>query len=219
MVTKKARGSAPGYNPYALNEIEEFIIEVGSDDVATFGGKFEGGVHCQQVPSEFSPCILTLLESGKTIKSYLEVGAAAGGSAFIMAYYFHPELIVLVDNDYHRKVYLRAQVLADIPHEEIIGNSHDPTIAERVAAFGPFDAIMLDGDHIYEGVLADVETYGELLSPDGFLIFHDSKVGPPHGCARVFEDLKQDARWVLINEFVSPTRPICGIGLFQKAVK
>ena len=200
----------------SIESIERFILDAGSDDTPTFGG-IEGGVQCQQIADELAPCIMAILESGEPVKSYLEVGSAAGGSAFIMNHYFHPEKIVLVDDNQHWKAHLRPYILRDIPHEEIIGNSHDKSTAGQVRNLEMlFDIILIDGDHIYEGVKADVETYGELLRPGGLLIFHDSQIGFPYGCAKVFQDIKKDKRWKLISEYVSEKMKPCGIGLFRR---
>ncbi len=52
----------------------------------------------------------------------------------------------------------------------IFGNSRDPAIVQAVAGFGPYDAILIDGDHLYDGVAADWSNYGPL----GRLVaFHD----------------------------------------------
>ncbi len=201
-----------------LARIEQFVLDAGSDHLPTFGGKFEGGIQCQQVPDEIAPCILKILESGEPMKIYLEIGSAAGGSVFIMHHFFSLDRIVVIDDNKHPKAHIRPYILRDIPHDEILGNSHDDGTAAKVRSLGIlFDAFMVDGDHFYNGVKADVETYGEFLRPGGFLIFHDSRIGKPFGCYQVFQDLKIDKRWELIEEYVSEKYPVCGIGLFRKA--
>ena len=211
MATKKKEVQA-----VTAESIERFIIESGSDHVPTFGGSFEGGIQAQQVPDEFAACIMAMIDSGGKVKSYLEIGAAAGGSVFIMNHYFGPR-IVIVDNNQHPKAHIRPYVLRDIPHDEIVGNSHDETTVEAVRSLGvTFDAIMIDGDHYYEGVKADIENYAELLKPGGFLIFHDSQVGAPYGCYKVAMDLKKDSRWEIVGEYIGADK-ICGILLLRKA--
>lgn len=52
----------------------------------------------------------------------------------------------------------------------IFGDSRSPVVIEQVIRHGPFDAILIDGDHRYDGVKADWETYSDI----GWLIaFHD----------------------------------------------
>ena len=202
-----------------LDDIEQFILDSGSDHLGTFGGLFEGGIQCQQVADELAPCILAILESDNlpTLKFYLEIGSAAGGSAFIINHFLKPDKIVIVDDNQHPKAHIRPYILRDIPHVEIIGNSHDTATASRVYDMGVlFDILLIDGDHFYEGVKADVETYGEFLRPGGFLIFHDSQIGAPYGCYQVSQALKQDKRWRLVGEFISVKHKPCGIALFRK---
>jgi hypothetical protein len=52
----------------------------------------------------------------------------------------------------------------------LFGNSQDPGMVAAVRALGPFDAILIDGDHRYEAVKRDWLNYG----PMGRLVaFHD----------------------------------------------
>ena len=44
-------GGSRGFDLFC---IQEFIHNAGSDNLSVFSGKFEGGVHCQQVPDEFA---------------------------------------------------------------------------------------------------------------------------------------------------------------------
>lgn len=200
-----------------LESIEQFVLGAGSDHVPTFGGSFEGGIQCQQVADEIAPCIYAILSTGKPVKSYLEIGAAAGGTTFLFNYYFRPEDIVLIDDNRHPKAHVRHYILQDIKYTEIIGDSHAPGTVDVLAALGlKFDIVFIDGDHSYPGVKADVKIYREFLKPDGFLIFHDSAV-PEFGVKDVVAELKNDAGFKFIGEFKTQTelRPL-GVALFRK---
>ena len=49
----------------------------------------------------------------------------------------------------------------------------------KVKEFCPeYDLIFIDGDHSYNGVKKDFELYKDLLSPRGFVVFHD--IDPDH---------------------------------------
>jgi len=65
---------------------------------------------------------------------------------------------------------------AAIPSEDVTvleGFSTDDAILEQAKGNGPFDVIVIDGDHSYEGVKADFERYAGLLETDGVLIVDD----------------------------------------------
>lgn len=52
----------------------------------------------------------------------------------------------------------------------ILGDSTGPTTIHAVRSYGPYDAILIDGDHTYEGVKADWEAYRDLAP---IIAFHD----------------------------------------------
>jgi cephalosporin hydroxylase len=216
MATKKEKAEE---KIVTLADITRFITDAGSDDLNTFGGDHVGGACVQQVPDELAPCILKLLEMGVKIDSYLEVGAAAGGSAYIFNHYFMPGNIVLIDNNSHPNCVKRPEVLEGIAYREIIGDVHDPDVIRQAEDLGPYDFIILDCDHSYDSTMADVLLYGPLLSPGGFLFFHDS-VWRGGKVDWVVRGLKQDPGWEFIGEWISPTHYSnpCGIAVFRKAV-
>ena len=196
-----------------IKEIEQFVIESGSDSLAVFGGKFEGGIHIQQIPDEIAPCISEILKSGK-IKSYLEIGVAAGGTAFVFNHYFHPE-IVLIDDNKHHKAALRPKVMDKIIRHEIIRKSGDNAAIAAAQDLSPYDLILIDGDHSYQGVNADVKNYLPMLNKEGFLVFHDS-ARSGFGIKRMVKELKKDTSLKFINEYVSKKMTPCGVALFRR---
>lgn len=97
----------------------------------------------------------------------------------------------------------------------ILGNSRDPAVHARVAAAGPFDAVLIDGDHLYDGVAADWRNYGPMAR---IVAFHDiagdgqvTKDGRaiPVEVPRLWAELKPTRRHV---EFVAPGSKM-GIGV------
>lgn len=203
-----------------LSGIENFIAESGSDHVPTFGGKFEGGIQCQQIADELAPCIMAILESGEPVRSYLEIGAAAGGTTFIFNHFFKLNAIVLIDDNRHPKAHVRSYILRDIIRNEIIGNSHaDGTISALKEIGTNFDIVLIDGDHTYAGVSNDVDIYRHFLREGGFLILHDSALSE-WGVKQMTVELKKDKGFEFIGEYVTQkhSRP-CGVALFNKVVK
>ena len=64
-----------------------------------------------------------------------------------------------------------------------IADSQIAETRDKVKEFCPeYDLIFIDGDHSYDGVRRDFELYQELLSPRGYIVFHD--IDPEH----VFRD-------------------------------
>lgn len=200
------------------NEIEKYIMEMGSDDLPTFGGTFEGGIHCQQIPDEITPCIKAIMDSKFKVESYLEIGVAAGGTTFLMNHFFKPGTIILIDDNKHHKAGHRSGILTGINYKELIGRSDDAAVINAAFELAPFDVIFIDGDHNYPGVKLDVVTYLPMLRRGGFLILHDSQL-TEWGVFRVTAELKADASVTLVDEFVSKKhhRPL-GVALFRKAV-
>lgn len=64
-----------------------------------------------------------------------------------------------------------------------IADSQKKETKDKVKEFcSQYDLIFIDGDHSYEGVNRDFELYQDLLSPRGYIVFHD--IDPEH----VFKD-------------------------------
>lgn len=67
----------------------------------------------------------------------------------------------------------------------VTGDSHDALIHAAIAPlFTPdgIDFLFIDGDHTYDGVRQDFETYARMVRPGGLIAFHD--VAPHDGDAR-----------------------------------
>jgi predicted O-methyltransferase YrrM len=213
---KKTEQKEPG-SVSDLESILQFILDAGSDDILTFGGSYEGGIHCQQVPDEIAPCIAAIMESGEPIRSYLEIGVAAGGTTFLFNHFFKPERIILIDDNKHHKAGLRAGILKEIAYEEIIGRSDTETAIAAAFERSPYDVILIDGGHLYPCVKADTINYLPILRPGGFLIMHDSAIPPPWGSPQVVRELRDEPSLEFVAEWVSKTHPRpCGVALFRR---
>lgn len=198
---------------WSIQQIEDFIYASGSDHVPTFGGKYEGGIQCQQIADEIAPCFHYLLSNGP-IKDYLEVGVAAGGTTYAVAKILKPERIVLVDDNRHPKAHVRPYILDGIERKEIIGDSHNPDTVKRVR--GQFDVLFIDGDHSYVGAKADFENFFPLVRAGGHIILHDTAV-PTIGVMQLFNELKTDPRVEFTAEYLTEKQDNpCGVGVFKK---
>ena len=127
----------------------------------------------QQVYEE----ILTL---GYWIKGFapeniLEIGSK--GSTFFLFSRFSTGKKVAVDIDDRRRNLHHFMFGED--YVFFVGNSQTEEMRNKVKDFCPqYDFIFIDGDHSYDGVKRDFELYKDLVSPRGFVVFHD--IDPNH---------------------------------------
>lgn len=99
--------------------------------------------------------------------------------------------------------------------EALLGDSRSSGVRTAVEQFGPFDAILIDGDHTYEGVKADWENYRHLAP---VIAFHDivgtgqsEKVtGREVEVPRLWAEIKAGGRKTV--EFIAPGSAM-GIGV------
>lgn len=203
-----------------VDEIQQFVISQGTEDFNTFGhmeGQFVGGILCQQVVDEIGPCIHHLLSNNVQINTYLEVGAAAGGTTFLFNHFFHPSTIIIVDNNSHPQCVHRGRILNKIDTIEIIDDSQSENAVQRAKKYAPYDFVLLDAVHTYIETMMDIVHYSPMLADGGYLFLHDS-VWKGGEVERVVREMKAHAGFTFVNEWVSPTNVTnpCGIALFRK---
>ena len=172
-------------------EIEAYIRNAGSADITYFGGKYMGGITIMQHPDEIAGVIYDILESGKKIHNYLEVGAAAGGTTFIINKYLQPDNIVLIDDNSNERCVFRADILKDVTYTEIIGHSHTEGTVDVLRSLNmTFDAVFVDANHTYEAVRGDIDIYGNFLNFHGLMIMHDTALSYL-GAMKVVQEMKE----------------------------
>lgn len=123
-------------------------------------------------------CALLVAEG---VRSYLEIGSKFGGSLWRVGSALAPGArLVSVDLPGGTKAWRESeaslkechQALRAMGHEThaIWDSSFDAKTIEAARALGPFDAILIDGDHRMPGVTQDFANYG----PMGRIVaFHD----------------------------------------------
>jgi len=115
------------------------------------------------------------------ISSYLEIGSKFGGSLWRVAQEMLPESrIVTVDLPGGTKAWKESEASLKRCSEELRkaghrvynlwGNSQDKKIIEKVRSLGPYDLILIDGDHRMPGVTADWKNYSGMGKR---IAFHD----------------------------------------------
>lgn len=165
------------------------------------------------------------------VQSYLEIGVRHGGSFnAVMRSLPAGSRGVAVDlpgvswGRDDSEATLR-RVVADLCNdgyraELFLGNSQDPLIIAAVAEHAPFDAVFIDGDHSYEGALADWNNYGKLAR---IVALHDiagdnvvTKHTPiPVEVPRLWRDIRQEIVGK-VHEFVTDSRH-WGIGVVVRS--
>ncbi len=160
-----------------VDPLAERLNLAGSDNLDVFGGRFVGGYHLQQNPTEFAAA-LNIVKTLGPFKRLLEIGSAGGGSARVLFEILNLEELYLIDDNQHSKSAYRAENLAAVPHQEFIGNSHSKEAAAWVKALNvTFDLVFIDGDHSAEGVIADTEL-ALSVAPQGVFMYHDTLSHP-----------------------------------------
>lgn len=143
------------------------------------------------------------------VKSYLEIGLGWGGSLWRVGNCLPSgSRIVAVDKTDTASAHaLFREVLGKLKEQGkdghlILGNSRDEAVVEEVRKHGPFDCVFIDGDHSYEGSMADWVNYGLL---GRMVAFHDiswnetwKSKKPGHvvsmGCPQVWNEVKEGRR-------------------------
>lgn len=202
----------------ARTELIEAVEEAGSDHLATFGGRFEGGYNIQQDPGELADLVLAL--SGRGLRSYLQVGSAAGGSERFLCERLCIPRLTIVDDGKHPKfpvwtsVNRPALAARGVAISQYIGDSHGRGARRYLARRRTrFDLVGIDGDHSPAGVRSDWELVQPCLRPGTLVWFHDLAAErlPPgqRGAARVWRRLRER------HEVVLETVRRLGIGLLR----
>lgn len=161
-----------------------------------------------QLPSELTALgeILAALRP----KCALEMGTAQGGTLLFLTKLASPNATILsIDlpsgkfgGGYTRRrgwFYMRFAHRRQRVHL-LRGDSHANEILGHVKGVlpgGALDYVFIDGDHSYEGVRQDFETYAPLVRRGGVIAFHDIAEGPPQsvgGVPRFWREVKSRYR-------------------------
>jgi O-antigen/teichoic acid export membrane protein/predicted O-methyltransferase YrrM len=137
-----------------------------------------------QVRSELEAWLQVVRERKPRV--VVEIGTSSGGTLFLLAAAAAPDArIVSIDLPSGSfgggyawwRSWLYRSFAGRGQHIELLrADSHDVRVADRLRkllAGEPIDLLFIDGDHSYDGVRADFETYSGLVARDGLVTFHD----------------------------------------------
>jgi cephalosporin hydroxylase len=174
---------------------------------------------CAQDAAELA----NMLEVIRWKTSLLEVGSRLGGTLYKMAEVLAPESkVVSVDMPcvdgtsqfINPEANLRhnCEKIAQMGHrvQLLLGDSHLPSVVERVRQYGPYDFGFIDADHSYEGVSADFQNYGPMCKMVGF---HDILNPNEPGCMKFWSEVKEHYRHV---EIFNKSKMPLGIGIIYR---
>jgi predicted O-methyltransferase YrrM len=138
-----------------------------------------------------------LYELGKQSKYHLEIGAYCGKSLFVTACAMSPGSKIVVIDPLEFNYLIKTDPYFNIPYDQWVEDTlkltlkaikiHNPEVevelvqrksidvAREYVRRGepPFDTIYIDGDHTYEGVLQDIESWYPMLREGGVICGHD----------------------------------------------
>jgi predicted O-methyltransferase YrrM len=157
----------------------------------------------QQVRKEIEEFVQLLLAL-KLTRSMLEIGLGYYGSTHFLWRQFIGDVITI--EKIHDRVrefgantrkFYGKWVLGDNRSSFLIGSSNDVRTVQKAYTLlegKPVDALFIDGDHSYEGVLTDWLLYSPLVRKGGLVAFHDALLhGPELGVADFLDKLKSGA--------------------------
>ncbi|HEU4975489.1 MAG TPA: class I SAM-dependent methyltransferase [Baekduia sp.] len=234
------RGARPALTPLAavrLRRVADRTHGVEALLDLTFG--FDAlGVRIAPLQSRHELSLLLHELEQQPPRRMLEIGTANGGSLFPFARVAAPDAhIISVDLPHGRfgggypryKVPLyRAFARRSQRLDLIRADSHAPETVARVRELlggEPLDFLFIDGDHTYDGVKADFESYSQLVRPGGLVGFHD--ISAPVSAERldgadVFQSGDVPRYWQEVRagrdarELVDPSLGGCfGIGILR----
>lgn len=118
-------------------------------------------------------------------KVIVEIGTSQGGTLYLFSRLIQPGgLIISIDKPGEpssvrpvmRAVYRTFGQKSKVQVITLDRDSHAASTHrefEQLLAGRPIDVLFIDGDHSYEGVKADFETYRQWVSPQGLIAMHD----------------------------------------------
>jgi cephalosporin hydroxylase len=163
-------------------------------------------------------------------RTVLEIGTADGGTLFLAARLASEDaLIISIDlpqgafgGGYEEwKIPLYKSFGQPGQRIELIReDSHLPEVLEQVSRLlgnRKIDYLFLDGDHTYQGVYQDFNTYGKLLSGNSIVAFHDivsdKSESPDHFVSVFWNEIKHKYDYL---EFVKNTdQDKLGLGMLR----
>ncbi len=195
------------------------------DDPEVLWEKVSGGFYGIVSPIQNHEEILALLRLLKAVRPsrVMEIGTANGGTLLMFSRVMAPDgRLISIDlpggpggggyPEWKVPLY-RAFAMPGQDLELIRGDTHDPDALRRTEAWlagDRLDFLFIDGDHSYEGVKQDFETFGPLVRPGGIIAFHDIEFC--EGVRQFWQELRPTRP---TEEFLGSRGQVYGIGIVR----
>jgi cephalosporin hydroxylase len=137
---------------------------------------------------------LVALVRARRPRVVVEIGVARGGTFWAWCRSAAPDALLIGIDQRDSERPIDSYALPTQTVSLLMGDSHDPELEARVRAElagRQIDFLMIDGDHSYEGVIADYLTFAPLVAANGLIALHDIIFYPTApGIERLWRDLK-----------------------------
>lgn len=155
------------------------------------------GTHYMQNPKEIVDLIFFLKNHEKKknlkLKSFLEVGFAAGINNSFLNRFFNFKKIVAIDYVSPGGIN-KETFFANLRFKKltlICGDSTDQDTVNKATILGPYDLIFIDGGHSYETVKKDFNNFSKILKNDGVIVIHDIFSDTVLGVPKYWKEIKK----------------------------
>lgn len=162
----------------------------------------------QQVKAELYDFLKLILEN--KVGNFLQIGLGHFGSTqFCLSLIC--EKVVSVDVDIKNINFYSQRELLYNQNKEIFihGDSTKPEVVSKAGSEGPYDCLLIDGNHSFEYVKKDHDNYSAFVKTGGIVAFHDALLtGDRYGTPEVLKTLSN-------IEYISHSNEV-GIAFYRK---
>ncbi len=147
----------------------------------------------------------------------LEIGTYHGGTLWGWLHATWAPRIVCVDTfTAHdgRAIFTTWAQAAGIELHLVAGDSRHTATVAQVRELGPFDWILIDGDHSAEAVQLDWRHYAPMCAPGGVVLLHDINPRPEYGVSDLWRELQHAGE--VTQEINAGAPNLCGIGVVYR---
>lgn len=136
---------------------------------------FVNFIPAHQIKNEF--CNFVDFLKQHKIKVIVEIGTSDSGTHLLLSeLVISQKTMIAIDLEIRNRKSLSAINSNHDNRFAITGSSHSRKTLNQLSELlgdNMIDLLFIDGDHSYEGVKKDFELYKNLVSPSGFIAFHD----------------------------------------------